>query len=139
MLYFRSNNDYYDYFTGYSIVKGELLTERERCTKARTLSDECFDTVKISTKNTFKNFDVRFPCSKAVIILPNKTGDVMPKFFEIDNVKFCFSISSFYKRNEYGAKYSLSRYDKYLGWIVFDYPRNYTSALSSAYQWLLYS
>lgn len=139
MLYYRCNSDYKDYFTGYSCVKGELLTEKERNTKTRYLSDECFDQVKISKNKTYFNFGVRFPFHDEPVILINESDEPMPKFFEIDGVEFCFSISSYYKRTEYDAKYSLERYDKDLGWIMIKYPRNYTDAVLYAKDWLKYS
>ena len=136
MLFYRCNEDYHDYFTGHSCVKGELLTKQERDIKYRYLSDECFDIVKIPFNKTFRSFGVRFPFHSEAVVLVNDSQDKLPKFFEIDNVRFCFSLNSFYKRNEYDAKYSLSRYDEYLGWITMAFPRNYTDAVLYAKDWL---
>ena len=61
------------------------------------------------------------------------------RIFYIDDVPFCFSINSFYKRNEYDAKYSLSVYDSVLGWMVIYHPENITEAKKYAKEYLLYS
>ena len=58
--YFRAKHDAYDHFTGYPIVKGELLTPRERHTQARYLQDDVFEIVEISRKKTHTFFGVRF-------------------------------------------------------------------------------
>lgn len=49
-----------DYFTGYSTVKNELLTERERNTKFRYLQDDIFKPVEVSKKKTYWFFGARF-------------------------------------------------------------------------------
>ena len=60
MLYYRAKCDAYDYFNHYGVVEGELLTSKERNSKARYISDSCFDEVNISRNKTFTNFGVRF-------------------------------------------------------------------------------
>lgn len=52
--------DKYDYFTGYTTIKNELLTERERNTKFRYLQDDVFQEVEVSKKKTFWHFGARF-------------------------------------------------------------------------------
>lgn len=49
-----------DYFSGYSTVKNELLTKRERNTKFRYLQDDIFKPVNVSKKNTYWFFGARF-------------------------------------------------------------------------------
>lgn len=58
--YFRAKCDAYDHFTGYPVVKGELLTPRERHAQAGYLQDEIFEIVEISRKKTYKSFGARF-------------------------------------------------------------------------------
>ena len=60
MLYYRAKAEKHDYFTGYTAIPGELLTQRERDTKFRYLSDDIFDTVEVSRKRTFMMFGCRF-------------------------------------------------------------------------------
>ena len=55
--------DKYDYFTGYTTIKNELLTERERNTKFRYLRDDVFQEVEVSKKKTFWSFGARFEVS----------------------------------------------------------------------------
>lgn len=52
----------HDYFTGYTTIKNELLTKRERNTKFRYLNDDVFSVVEVSKNNTFWNFGARFEC-----------------------------------------------------------------------------
>ncbi len=54
--------DVHDYFTGYTTVENELVTQRERDTKFRYLSDSVFEEVDVSKKKTFWNFGARFEC-----------------------------------------------------------------------------
>lgn len=54
--------DKYDYFTGYTTIKNELLTEKERNKKFRYLCDDCFQIVEVSKKKTFWSFGCRFQC-----------------------------------------------------------------------------
>lgn len=53
-------DDKHDYFTGYTTVKNELLTEKERNKKFRYLSDDVFQVVEVSKKKTFWMFGARF-------------------------------------------------------------------------------
>lgn len=55
--------DKHDYFTGYTTIENELLTEKERNTKFRYLTDNCFEIVEVSKKKTFWNFGARFEIS----------------------------------------------------------------------------
>lgn len=50
----------HDYFTGYTTIKNELLTEKERNTKFRYLMDDCFKIVEVSKKNIYWVFGARF-------------------------------------------------------------------------------
>ena len=52
--------DKHDYFTGYTTVKNELLTEKERNKKFRYLYDDCFQVVDVSKKKTHWCFGCRF-------------------------------------------------------------------------------
>jgi hypothetical protein len=56
-------DDKHDYFTGYTTIKNELLTERERNTKFRYLQDDVFQEVEVSKKKTFWHFGARFEIS----------------------------------------------------------------------------
>ena len=60
MLYYRANAEYHDYFTGNTTIPGELITERERNTKYRYLSDNCFTKVKISKRDVYISFGARY-------------------------------------------------------------------------------
>lgn len=61
MKYYRVVVDNkHDYFTGYTTIKNELLTEKERNSKFRYLYDDIFEIVEISQKNTFWLFGARF-------------------------------------------------------------------------------
>jgi len=63
MYYYKLKRDCFDHFTGHAFVKNELLTEHERNTKARYISDTLFDVFYWKRTNTFINFGVRFQCS----------------------------------------------------------------------------
>lgn len=52
--------DKHDYFTGYTTIKNELLTEKERNTKFRYLYDDVFTIVDVSKKKTYWMFGARF-------------------------------------------------------------------------------
>ena len=60
MLYYRAKKEKHDYCTGYTTIPGELLTERERDTKFRYLSDDVFEVVNVSRKRTYWSFGCRF-------------------------------------------------------------------------------
>ena len=60
MKYYRALAEKYDYFTGWTTIKNELITQRERDTKFRYLSDDVFEVVEISRKKTFFSFGARF-------------------------------------------------------------------------------
>lgn len=60
MLYYRAKVEKHDYFTGYTTAIGELLTEKERNSKFRYLSDDVFEAVNVSRKRTFWSFGCRF-------------------------------------------------------------------------------
>lgn len=60
MKYYKAMKDAHDYFTGWTTIKNELLTEKERNTRFRYLSDTVFQPVEISRKKTFFNFGARF-------------------------------------------------------------------------------
>lgn len=69
MKYYRAKGEHYDYFTGYTTVPGELLTQRERDTKFRYMSDNVFDLVQCSRRKTYFCFGVRKPYDEADITL----------------------------------------------------------------------
>lgn len=54
----------HDYFTGYTTVKNELVTEKERNKKFRYLNDDIFQVVDVSKKETFWLFGARFEIKK---------------------------------------------------------------------------
>ena len=61
MKFYQVNTgDKYDFFTGYTTIKGELVTQKERDTKFRYLNDEFFTPVEVSKKETFWLFGARF-------------------------------------------------------------------------------
>lgn len=61
MLYYKVvQGDKHDYFTGYTTVKNELLTEKERNTKFRYLFDDVFHPVNVSRKKVYFMFGARF-------------------------------------------------------------------------------
>ena len=61
MLFYKVvKGDKHDYFTGYTTIENELVTEKERNTKFRYLTDDCFLPVNVSKKNTFWLFGARF-------------------------------------------------------------------------------
>lgn len=60
MKYYRAITTKHDYFTGYTTIYNELLTEKERNAKFRYLNDCCFELVNISSRNTYKSFGARF-------------------------------------------------------------------------------
>lgn len=59
--------DKHDYFTGYTTILNELVTQKERETKFRYLSDDVFSVVDISKKKTFWSFGARFECGQGVM------------------------------------------------------------------------
>ena len=50
----------YDYLTGYTTIKNELLTEKERARKFKAVSGSCFQPVEVSRKKTYWLFGARF-------------------------------------------------------------------------------
>ena len=60
MKFYKVVKEKHDYFTGYTTIENELLTERERNTKFRYLMDDCFQLVEVSKKKTFWSFGARF-------------------------------------------------------------------------------
>ena len=50
----------HDYFTGYTTIKNELLTEKERNRKFRYLKDDIFEVVNVNKNKTFWAFGARF-------------------------------------------------------------------------------
>ena len=63
MLFYKATKEVHDYFTGYTTIKNELITQRERDTKFRYLKDSVFEVVEVSKKNTFWFFGARFECN----------------------------------------------------------------------------
>lgn len=62
MKYLKAIAEKHDYFTGYTTVKNELVTQKERDTKFRYLSDSVFEPVEISRRRIFWSFGCRFEC-----------------------------------------------------------------------------
>lgn len=62
MKFYKATMEAHDYFTGNTTIKDELVTQRERDTKFRYLSDSVFEEVDVSKKKTFWNFGARFEC-----------------------------------------------------------------------------
>lgn len=60
MKFYKAIAEKHDYFTGYTTVVGELVTQRERDTKFRYLADDVFTVVNVSKKKTFWMFGARF-------------------------------------------------------------------------------
>ena len=60
MTYYRVRKETYDYFTWWTAVQNELVTEKERNTRFRYLSDFVFEKVEVSKKKIFFNFGCRF-------------------------------------------------------------------------------
>ena len=60
MLFYRATREAHDYFTGYTTVKNELVTQKERDTKFRYLMDTVFEKVDVSKKKTYWLFGARF-------------------------------------------------------------------------------
>ena len=64
MKYYVATKDTYDYFNHFAVVKSELLTEKERNTKARYISDTAFQIMEINRSHTMINFGVRLVQSR---------------------------------------------------------------------------
>lgn len=64
MKFYKAIVEKHDYFTGYTTVVGELVTQRERDTKFRYLADDVFTVVNVSKKRTFWSFGARFECTE---------------------------------------------------------------------------
>lgn len=64
MKYYVVMKDSYDYFNKFAVVKSELLTEKERNTKARYIADSAFQIMEINRSHTIRNFGVRLVQSK---------------------------------------------------------------------------
>lgn len=60
MRYLKATADAYDYFTKNALIVNELVTQKERDTKYRYISDYFFKPVEIPKNRTFKSFGVRF-------------------------------------------------------------------------------
>ena len=66
MKYYMALEEKHDYFTGNTMVKNELLTEKERNTKFRYIMDDYFKVVNVSKRKTFRNFGCRFMVRESV-------------------------------------------------------------------------
>lgn len=60
MKYYRAAAEKHDYFSGNTTIINELLTEKERNTKFRFLSDSVFEVVEVSKKKIYWSFGARF-------------------------------------------------------------------------------
>ena len=63
-FYKVTKDNVHDYFTGYTTVKNELVTEKERNRKFRYLNDDVFQVVDVNKKETFWMFGARFEIKK---------------------------------------------------------------------------
>lgn len=62
MKFYKAEIEAHDYLTGYTTCIGELVTERERNSKFRYLTDDVFTIVEVSKKKTYWMFGCRFEC-----------------------------------------------------------------------------
>ena len=62
MRFYRVRKEAYDYFTGHTAIENELVTQKEKDTKFRHLSDSVFEEVEVSKKKTYWFFGARFEC-----------------------------------------------------------------------------
>lgn len=62
--FFKAITEKYDYGTGNTTIKGELLTAKERESKFRNLPDDFFEKVDVNRNKTFWLFGVRFECKQ---------------------------------------------------------------------------
>ena len=60
MKYYKARHEAHDYFTGWTLIENELVTEKEKNTKFRYISDFNFEEVEIPKNKTYKSFGVRF-------------------------------------------------------------------------------
>lgn len=65
MKYYRVRKESHDYFTGWTAIKNELITRKERETRFRYLMNDVFEEVEISRKKTYMSFGVRFEIAKS--------------------------------------------------------------------------
>lgn len=64
MKYYVATKDCYDYFNKFAVIKSELLTEKERNTKASHICDSAFQIMEINRSHTMINFGVRLVQSR---------------------------------------------------------------------------
>lgn len=64
MKYYVAMKDTYDYFNKFAVIKSELLTEKERNSKASHISDSAFKVMEINRSHTMINFGVRLVQSR---------------------------------------------------------------------------
>lgn len=95
MYYYKVKRDCYDHFTGHAFVKNELLTEKERNTKARYISEELFDVFYWKQANTYTSFGVRFQVSSP--LHTNKERGFIAEY----NHAICTSIEQCYIKPSY--------------------------------------
>lgn len=60
MKYYQVLEEKHDYFAGWTTVKNELLTEKERNARFRYLSDEFFRPINVKRGRTYWCFGARF-------------------------------------------------------------------------------
>ena len=61
MLYYKViKEDVYDYSTGYTTLKNELLTKEEKYVKFPRVKEVCFRAVDINLNDTYIFFGARF-------------------------------------------------------------------------------
>lgn len=62
MMYYKSNSEMMDKVTGWTVIKNELVTDRERDKRFPNLPDYIFTRVCLSSRDTYKTFGIRFQC-----------------------------------------------------------------------------
>ena len=60
MKYYKALTEKHDYFTGWTTVKNELLTEREKNTRFPHLYEYFYKPVEVNKNKTFFSFGCRF-------------------------------------------------------------------------------
>ena len=63
MRFYRVRKEAYDYFTGHTAIENELVTQKEKDTKFRHLSDSVFEEVEVSKKNLLNFYQSIHPFS----------------------------------------------------------------------------
>ena len=89
MKFYKAKIEAHDYFTGYTTCIGELVTERERHSKFRYLTDDVFSIVEVSKKKTYWMFGARFERGTERE-REDKLKQAYIEEFEREQAKLCF-------------------------------------------------